>query len=176
MRTPGSTMRVRGDYACRQPREQSIRPQSVLHSLPALPSTRLPLSPKAPCACWGTSGWGTFSHTQHWAAPSLTASCHHLSKLFVIPILQMRILRPKETEAEVHRGRKTWASGSCAPGGGNWLPGGGDSGMHHGRRDKQISRSSKLSPDIGWFCRLPPASAPTHAQSMRPLQAPPWAL
>lgn len=64
---------------------------------------------------------GTFSQSQHWAVPGLIALCHHLSfpgkesKLFVILTLQLRKLRHKETEAEVHRGKKNWVSGSCAP-------------------------------------------------------------
>ena len=101
---PTHTVRVRGALPAGSPGAQSSGPQRLAESPSPTVSPIPPLSPKAlPTFWWGEpQDRGTFSHGLPPASPS---PCHHLSlpgsesKLVVIPILQMRQLRPKEAVA-----------------------------------------------------------------------------
>ena len=161
-------MRDRGAPACRQFQESRAQDQGAQDRVSQLSC------PQALPTCPGTSGRATHSATV--SAPSLPHSRHHLSllrkenQLAIIPILQMKELRPKEGGAQVHRGRKTWASGLMGPG--MRSTGGGGLGFPMVPADSHISRSSKFSSDGTWLCPLPPAWPPPHSC----LKASPWAL
>ena len=158
--TPRSIMRDRGVPACRQFQESRAQDQGASYRVSQLSC------PQALPTCPGTSGRATHSATV--SSPSLPHSRHHLSllrkenQLAIIPILQMKELRPKEGGAQVHRGRKTWASGLMGPG--MRSTGGGGLGSPMVPADGHISRSSKfVQTGLGYALSPRPDPHPIHA-------------